>query len=345
MTAYDRVETELTRDPRRWTVTGAAGFIGSHLIETLLALGQEVVGLDNFATGSQQNLDSCRSRVGEEAWAKMKFVEGDIRELDDCVRASEGSDYVLHQAALGSIPRSIANPALSAAVNVNGFVNVLIAARDTGIKRVVFASSSSVYGDSPDQPKVETSTGSPLSPYAVTKCANELFAGVFRRTFDMEIVGLRYFNVFGPRQDPNGAYAAVIPRWIETITRGEECTIFGDGTTSRDFSYVANIVQGNLLAATAPKEGVVGEVINLAAGGRTSLSELYTAIYEGVLAITGNRPEFTAKPTPLHNDFRTGDMKHSSADISKAEALLGYRPTHSMEEGLEKTISWYVAPV
>jgi len=343
MTAYDRVNTELSRSPRRWTVTGAAGFIGSHLTESLLALGQEVVGLDNFATGSQQNLDSCRSNVGEEAWERMTFVEGDIRELDACVRACKDSDYVLHQAALGSIPRSIANPALSTAVNVDGFVNVLIAARNTGVRRVVFASSSSVYGDCPDLPKVESSTGAPLSPYAVTKCANELFAGVFARTYVMEVVGLRYFNVFGPRQDPNGAYAAVIPRWIETITRGEECTIFGNGTTSRDFSYVANIVQGNLLAATVPADGVVGEVINIAAGGRTSLSEIYTAIYEGVLAVTGDRPEFTAKPTPLHSDFRTGDMKHSIADISKAQAVLGYQSTHSVEEGLEKTIAWYVA--
>jgi len=305
-------------------------------------LGQQVLGLDNFATGHQRNLDDVRASVGDDAWKRFTFVEGDIRKPEDCARACEGAAYLLHQAALGSVPRSIADPATSVAVNVDGFVNILVAARDAEVRRVVYASSSSVYGDHPGLPKVENQTGTPLSPYAVTKCANELFASVFGRTYEMEIIGLRYFNVFGPRQDPQGAYAAVIPRWVETLKQGNECTIFGDGMTSRDFSYIDNIVQANILAATTENPLAVGEVFNIAAGGRVSLIDLYGMIYEALLARTNNKQSLESKAKPLYSDFRKGDVKHSNADIAKAKNLLGYKVLCDAADGLAKTVDWYL---
>jgi len=343
VTAYEEVKKELLDHPKRWVVSGAAGFIGSHLVENLLRLGQQVIGLDNFATGHQHNLDDIRNSVGNDTWKRFTFVEGDIRKPDDCARTCVGADFLLHQAALGSVPRSIADPATSTAVNVDGFVNMLVAARDAGVRRIVYASSSSVYGDHPGLPKVEDQTGAPLSPYAATKCANELFASVFGRTYAMEIIGLRYFNVFGPRQDPKGAYAAVIPRWVETLKQGNECTIFGDGMTSRDFSYIDNIVQANLLAATTQSEQALGEVFNIAAGGRVSLTDLYGMIYGALLARTDDRASLESKAKPLYADFRKGDVKHSNADISKAQSVLGYEVTYNVAEGMAKTIDWYLS--
>lgn len=322
-------------------MTGAAGFIGSHLCETLLSLGQTVVGLDNLATGHRENVDDVCRAVGEEGAARFTFVEGDLREPDDCATVCAGADYLLHQGALGSVPRSIADPARCTAANVAGFVNILVAARDAGVARVVFASSSSVYGDSRELPNREEHTGQPLTPYAVTKRADEMFASVFGRTYGMEIVGLRYFNVFGPRQDPEGAYAAVIPRWILALHKGEQCTIFGDGSTSRDFSYVANVVQGNILAATCDDPRAVGEVFNIAAGGSTSLGDLYEMIRSGLQQLAGEERDFAAPAAPRHADFREGDLRHSRADVSKARDLLGYESTHDVATGMQETLAWY----
>lgn len=344
MSTYDTVKERLASNPRRWTVTGAAGFIGSHIVEALLQLGQEVVGFDNYSTGHAQNVDDVRAAVGESASKRFEFIEGDMRDSESCRKACSGSQYLLHQAALGSVPRSIADPFHSASVNIGGFVNMLVAAHEAKIERVVFASSSSVYGDHAGLPKVEDQTGSPLSPYAATKCANEMFAGVFRRTHDLQCIGLRYFNVFGPRQDPSGAYAAVIPRWIAAIRGGEQCTVFGDGSTSRDFSYVADTVQSNILAATTENEAAIGEVFNIAAGERTTLLELYKMIYEGIVEIAGDSIQIGACPDPLRADFRTGDVKHSHADISKARRELGYEFTHSVSEGMVETLKWYMEP-
>jgi UDP-N-acetylglucosamine 4-epimerase len=343
MTEYERVQAELRRDPRRWTVTGAAGFIGSHLVETLLGLGQWVTGFDNLSTGKAVNLDDVRAIVGDSCWERFSFVEGDMRDPASCARACEGTDYLLHQAALGSVPRSIADPATSTAVNIGGFVNILVAAREAEVRRIVYASSSSVYGDHAGLPKVEDETGQPLSPYAVTKCANELFASVFNRLHDMEIIGLRYFNVFGPRQDPHGAYAAVIPRWIQTLLDGEECTIFGDGTTSRDFSYVANVVQANLLAATSEKSDTAGAVFNIAVGGRISLDELYSMIYDALRERVGQDRSLAGREVPKRTDFRTGDVLHSNADISKAIHQLGFGVSDDAVSGMAKTIDWYLS--
>jgi UDP-N-acetylglucosamine 4-epimerase len=343
MTDYERVQADLRKKSLRWTVTGAGGFIGSHLVETLLGLDQWVVGLDDFSTGKRENLDDVRAAVGESRWERFSLVEGDMRDAASCARACEGSDYLLHEAALGSVPRSIADPAKSTAVNIGGFVNVLVAAREAGIRRVVYASSSSVYGDHPGLPKVEDETGQPLSPYAVTKCANELFASVFHRIHGMEIVGLRYFNVFGPRQDPHGAYAAVIPRWIQTLRDGEECTIFGDGTTSRDFSYVSNVVQANILAATSTRVDTAAGILNIAVGGRISLEELYRMIYAALRERIGADGSLAGRETPKRADFRAGDVLHSNADISRAISQIGFRVADDAEAGMAKTIDWYLA--
>jgi UDP-N-acetylglucosamine 4-epimerase len=324
-------------------VTGAAGFIGSHLVETLLELDQQVTGLDDFSTGKRANLEDVRASVGEPRWRRFSFVEGDVRDRSACAQACESADVLLHQAAVGSVPRSIADPATSTAVNVDGFVNMLVAAREASVQRIVFASSSSVYGDHPALPKVEEATGAPLSPYAVTKCANELFASVFHRTHAMEIIGLRYFNVFGPRQDPRGAYAAVIPRWIQALCDGEECTIFGDGTTSRDFSYVANVVQANLLAASCKEPDAIGEVFNVAVGGRVTLEELYAMIYAAVRDRLGHPESLVGRERPARSGFRQGDVRHSNADISKAIRMLGYAVTDDIATGMAKTIDWYVS--
>lgn len=324
--------------PRRWLVTGAAGFIGSHLVETLLRGGQRVVGLDNFVTGYRRNFEDAVARAGGDAASRWQFIEGDIVRLEDCERACAGVDFVLHQAALGSVPRSIKDPLASHRSNVDGFLNMLVAARDAKVKRLVFASSSSVYGDHPVLPKVEEQVGRVLSPYAATKHINEVYAGVFQRSYGLETVGLRYFNVFGPRQDPEGAYAAVIPRWLAALARGEACEINGDGSTSRDFCFVANAVQANLRAALSPHVQATDTVYNVAVGGRTSLVELYTMIRE---RIAKARPEVAALQ-PKFQAFRAGDIKDSQANIGRAQERLGYAPTHTVAQGLDETVKYFM---
>lgn len=335
---YEAIREELRATPRTWLVTGCAGFIGSNLLEMLLSLEQRVVGLDNFSTGHRKNLDEVRECVGEAAWGRFRFIEGDIRDLETCRAACEGVDLVLHQAALGSVPRSLADPIATNASNVTGFVNMLVAARDAGVKRFVYAASSSTYGDHPGLPKVEETIGRPLSPYAVTKYINELYAKVFEDAYGIETVGLRYFNVFGRRQDPNGAYAAVIPRWVAQLLRREPCAINGDGETSRDFCYVDNAVQANLLAAVAQGEAITGEIYNVAVGDRTTLNELFGWIRDG---LAGHQPEMVSAQ-PEYGNFRAGDVRHSQADISKARERLGYEPTHDVRAGLGEALEWYI---
>lgn len=337
-TMQETLAKEVRAARRRWLVTGAAGFIGSHLVEALLRLGQEVVGLDNFATGYRRNLDEVREAVGEEAWRRHAFIEGDIVDPATCRRACDGVEIVLHQAALGSVPRSIEHPLATHAANATGFLNVLVAARDAGARRFVYAASSSTYGDHPGLPKVEDEIGKPLSPYAVTKYLNELYAEVFGRCYGTEAIGLRYFNVFGARQDPEGAYAAVIPKWVRAMLRGERVSIYGDGETSRDFCYVANAVQANLRAALAADAAAVNQVYNVAVGERTSLNALFAVLRDLVQA---HRPDL-AVPAPLHADFRAGDVRHSQADIGKATRLLGYAATHDLRAGLAEALPWYI---
>jgi UDP-N-acetylglucosamine 4-epimerase len=332
-TYYQRLRAELVAEPRTWLVTGVAGFVGSSLLQDLLALGQTVIGLDNFSTGYQANLDEV---LGEEVVGTFRLIEGDIRDLDACRSACDGVDYVLHHAALASVPRSIDDPVTNTQVNVDGFLNVLVAARDANVQRVVYASSSAVYGDATDIPQVENRVGRVLSPYAAAKKTNELYADVFQRTYGLQSVGLRYFNVFGRRQDPDGAYAAVIPRWVSNLLNGEPCDIYGDGETSRDFIYVANAVQANLLAATADKD-VSGEVYNIACGQETSLNELFRMIR---LGLTGYQPS-VADQEAAYDDFRTGDIRRSVANISKARRRLGYEPLVSVPEGLGEALEWY----
>ena len=334
---YRQMRQTLTAQPRVWLVTGAAGFVGSNLVEELLGLGQTVVGLDNFSTGHRANLNEAVAlHVGA---GSFRFVEGDIRDVEACRAACVGVDYVLHQAALASVPRSLADPLSSSQVNVEGFLNVLIAARDAGVRRVVFASSSSVYGDATTIPQVEDRTGRPLSPYAATKATNEVYASVFQRNYGLQTVGLRYFNVFGRRQDPNGAYAAVIPRWVDALLRDVQCEIFGDGGTSRDFCYIANAVQANLLAATTPDAAATGEVYNVACNEETSLNELFRMIQAG---LTKHHPA-VATARPKHAEARQGDIRRSLADIGKARRLLGYEPTHRVSDGLAEALAWYTA--
>lgn len=326
--------------PARWLVTGAAGFIGSHLVEALLRGEQHVVGLDNFATGHRHNLDEVRRAVtrdlGDEVAGRLTFIEGDIRDVDACRTACEGVDYVLHQAALGSVPRSIEDPATSHAVNVDGFLNVLLAARDAGARRFVYASSSSVYGDHPALPKVEDAIGTPLSPYAVTKRVDELYARTVQDSYGTETVGLRYFNVFGPRQDPHGPYAAVIPKWVDALLAHQGCRIHGDGETSRDFCYVANAVEANLRAALAPAEAT-NRVYNVAFGERTTLNELFGLLREGLAAYD----PAIAGAEPAYGPFRPGDVRHSLADVSAAREALGYAPAYSVRDGLAEALAWY----
>ena len=336
-TAYSRLGASLRANPRTWLVTGAAGFIGSNLVEELLGLGQRVVGLDNFSTGHRSNLDLVADATRDSA-GDFNFIEGDIRDINACSAACAGVDYVLHQAALASVPRSIKDPASSTQVNVDGFLNVLLAARDAGARRVVYASSSSVYGNARTIPQVEHVTGEVLSPYAATKATNEMFAKVFERTYGLQTVGLRYFNVFGRRQDPEGAYAAVVPRWTAKLLQGDSCEIFGDGSTSRDFCYIANAVQANLLAATADGADVSAQAYNIACGAETSLTELFGLI-RGSLA--AHKPS-VAIAEPHYRDERQGDIRRSLADISKARQLLGYEPTHSVPEGIAEAMRWYV---
>jgi UDP-N-acetylglucosamine 4-epimerase len=339
MTAYEQLQTRLPLEPRTWLITGVAGFIGSNLLEALLKLGQRVVGLDNFATGHQRNLDEVQTLVTPAQWASFSFIQGDIRELADCQKACAGVDYVLHEAALGSVPRSLADPITTNAANITGFLNMLTAARDANVKSFTYAASSSTYGDHPGLPKVEDTIGKPLSPYAVTKYVNELYADVFARCYGFKTIGLRYFNVFGPRQDPNGAYAAVIPKWISCLIKGEPVYINGDGETSRDFCYVTNVVQANLLAATTQNHEAVNQVYNIAVGDRTTLNELFSQLHRYLL------PEYSHLKTtkPAYRDFRPGDVRHSLANIDKAQSLLGYTPTHRIGQGLGLAMPWYVA--
>lgn len=335
---YGALRQALAATPRSWLVTGVAGFIGSNLLETLLTLDQNVVGLDNFATGHQRNLDEVKSSVTATQWARFRFIEGDIRDLDQCRQVCQNVNYVLHQAALGSVPRSIEDPIATNSTNVGGFLNMLVAARDAKVDRFVYAASSSTYGDHPGLPKIEDVIGKPQSPYAITKYVNELYADVFARTYSFNSIGLRYFNVFGPRQDPNGAYAAVIPKWIGAMIRNETVYINGDGETSRDFCYVANAVQANLLAATVNEPGAVNQIYNVAVGDRTSLNQLF----EHLLGVLKPGFKHLEETKPVFRDSRLGDVRHSLADIGKARRLLGYNPSHRIAEGLEEAIGWYV---
>jgi UDP-N-acetylglucosamine/UDP-N-acetylgalactosamine 4-epimerase len=369
MTRYEQIQTQLCQDPKTWLVTGVAGFIGSNLLETLLKLDQRVVGLDNFATGHQRNLDEVQTLVTPNQWANFCFIEGDIRQLPDCQRAMTWQpssvipdslsvipdlirdpspipvDYVLHQAALGSVPRSLADPIATNETNITGFLNMLVAARDAKVKSFTYAASSSTYGDHPALPKVEENIGNPLSPYAVTKYVNELYASVFARSYGFETIGLRYFNVFGPRQDPNGAYAAVIPKWTAALLKGEPVYINGDGETSRDFCYVANAVQANLLSAVIPDSirdpsvtpSPLNQVYNVAVGDRTTLNDLFFQLRENLKA-----HGVSETVQPVYLDFRPGDVRHSQADVSKASQLLGYAPTHPIQKGIAQAMPWYL---
>ncbi|MCL4119694.1 UNVERIFIED_CONTAM: hypothetical protein GTU68_034053 [Idotea baltica] len=337
MSSYNSTKESLIKKPKTWLVTGVAGFIGSNLLETLLSLGQTVVGIDNFSTGHQANLDAVQKISGEK-WQNFSFYEADIRDLDACQKACNGADLVLHQAALGSVPRSIEDPIKTNDSNINGFLNMLIAARDAKVERFVYAASSSTYGDHPGLPKVEDQIGKPLSPYAVTKYVNELYAEVFSKTYDIQTIGLRYFNVFGPRQDPNGAYAAVIPKWLNNLLLGNPCHINGDGETSRDFCYINNTVQANLLAATSNHPDAPNQVYNVAFGDRTTLNELY----ESMRTILTEHDSHISTAKPVYQDFRTGDVRHSLADTSKAVTLLGYAPSHNAQQGLKETAEWFI---
>jgi UDP-N-acetylglucosamine 4-epimerase len=333
--ALARARAELAARPLRWLVTGSAGFIGSHLVEALLRLGQKVTSLDNFATGHRRNLDEVAAAVGVEAARRHSFVEADIADPAACRAACAGVDIVLHEAALGSVPRSIEEPLAAHAVNATGFLNLLVAARDAGVRRFIYAASSSTYGDHPGLPKVEDAIGRPLSPYAVTKYVDELYADVFERCYGMATAGLRYFNVFGPRQDPEGAYAAVIPRWVRAMLRDEPVTIHGDGETTRDFCHVDNVVQANLLAATA--DGATGRVYNVAVGAETTLNDLHAMLAELLL----ERNSGLRIAPAAHDAFRRGDVRHSRADIARARAHLGFAPTHDLRSGLRASLPWY----
>ncbi|MDQ1811955.1 SDR family oxidoreductase [Massilia sp. CCM 9210] len=336
---YEHALAGLRETQHHWLITGVAGFVGSNLLETLLRLGQRVTGLDNLMTGYRANLAQVRALVPAHAWARFDFIEGDIRCLDSCRRACRGVDIVLHQAALGSVGRSIADPILTSDVNLIGFLNMLVAARDAGVRRIVYAASSATYGDHPGLPKVEDHIGRPLSPYALTKHVNEVYAEMFARCYGTDAIGLRYFNVFGPRQDPRGEYAAVIPQWFDAMIHNRPLRINGDGDSSRDFCFVDNAVQANLLAGLVDDPAAVNQVYNVAVNARTSLNELF-ALMRALLAgrfphMEGYQPEYGA--------FRAGDVRHSQADISKAARLLGYHPTHRLEDGLHEALEWYVA--
>ena len=337
MTPYDQLCLDLPKSPKTWLVTGVAGFIGSNLLETLLRLDQRVIGLDNFATGHQRNLDEVQQLVSPAQWTRFRFIEGDIRRLEDCQAACSGVDHVLHQAALGSVPRSLDDPITTNATNIDGFLNMLVAARDAQVNSFVYAASSSTYGDHPGLPKVEDTIGKPLSPYAVTKYVNELYADVFARSYGFTTIGLRYFNVFGRRQDPAGAYAAVVPKWAAAMIRGEDVFINGDGETSRDFCYIDNAVQANLLAATAESEQARNQVYNVAVGGRTNLNDLFDALRN---AMQANGICYAKQP--VYRDFRAGDVRHSQADIGKAQTLLGYEPLFDIAAGVTTAVPWYV---
>ena len=337
MSQYQTICEQLKHHPKTWLVTGVAGFIGSNLLETLLKLNQTVVGLDNFATGHQHNLNEVQGLVTPEQWENFKFYEGDIRNFEDCQKACAGVDYVLHQAALGSVPRSIADPITTNAANITGFLNMLTAARDAEVKSFTYAASSSTYGDHPALPKVEENIGKPLSPYAVTKYVNELYAEVFARTYGFKAIGLRYFNVFGKRQDPNGAYAAVIPKWTAAIIAGDDVFINGDGETSRDFCFIENTVQANILAATTQNDEAKNQVYNVAVGDRTTLNDLFNAINAAL-----NKNGVTYTKEPVYRDFRAGDVRHSQASVEKIKNLLGYKPEFVISQGIDQAMPWYI---
>ena len=342
MTKYDQLQEYLINNQSKWLVTGVAGFIGSNLLEKLLILNQKVIGLDNFENGFQDNIDhaieDANNIVGKDISNNFKFINGDIRDLTDCNKACDGVDYVLHQAAIGSVPRSIEDPINTNSANIDGFLNMLLAGRDANVKRFVYAASSSSYGDNTDLPKIEHMAGNPLSPYAVTKLVNELYADVFAKNYNFKTIGLRYFNIFGKRQDPNGAYAAVIPKWVDSILNKKDVYINGDGKTSRDFCYIDNAVQINLLAATTQNEKALNEFYNVALNDRTSLNELYQMIEERLVqSIQG-----LEKKKPIYREFRSGDVRHSQASIEKAKELLDYQPKYRISEGMDKVIDWYV---
>jgi UDP-N-acetylglucosamine/UDP-N-acetylgalactosamine 4-epimerase len=342
MTKYEQLQEHLKDNQSTWLVTGVAGFIGSNLLEKLLILNQKVVGLDNFDTGHQHNIDQAiedaNKSTGKDLSNNFKFINGDIRELSDCKQACDDADYVLHQAALGSVPRSIEDPISTNRANIDGFLNMLVASKDANVKRFVYAASSSTYGDHPDLPKVEDKIGNPLSPYAVTKVVNELYAQVFAKTYGFKTIGLRYFNIFGKRQDPNGAYAAVIPKWVAAILNKDDVYINGDGETSRDFCYIDNTVQMNLLAAITNNDEATDQVYNVALNDRTSLNKLYQMIEERLIKMT---PGLKNKE-PIYRDFRVGDVRHSQANMNKAQILLDYQPRYKISKGMDESISWYV---
>ena len=342
MTKYDQLQEYLINNQSKWLVTGVAGFIGSNLLEKLLILNQKVIGLDNFENGYQDNIEhaieDANKIVGKDLSNNFSFINGDIKDLTDCNKACDGVDYVLHQAAIGSVPRSIEDPINTNSANIDGFLNMLLAGRDANVKRFVYAASSSSYGDNTDLPKIEHMTGNPLSPYAVTKLVNELYADVFAKNYNFKTIGLRYFNIFGKRQDPNGAYAAVIPKWVDSILNKKDVYINGDGKTSRDFCYIDNAVQINLLAATTQNEEALNEVYNVALNDRTSLNELYQMIEDRLVqSVQG-----LEKKKPIYREFRSGDVRHSQASIEKAQELLGYKPKYRISEGMNKVIDWYV---
>jgi UDP-N-acetylglucosamine/UDP-N-acetylgalactosamine 4-epimerase len=334
---YEEIVNQIQKKPKRWLVTGVAGFIGSGLLEQLLKLDQVVIGLDNFATGHKRNLEEVKSLVSQKQWSQFNFIEGDIRNLETCQQICKNVDFVLHEAAIGSVPRSIANPVFTNDNNISGMLNMLVAARDNKVKRFVFAASSSTYGDHPGLPKIEDRIGKPLSPYAVTKYVNELYADVFNRCYGFETIGLRYFNVFGRRQDPNGAYAAVIPRWIGELLNGKIPIINGDGETSRDFCYIDNVIQVNLLAALAENKSAVNQIYNVAVGDRTTLNELFFMIRD----FLGGYDQKVKSIEPNRGSLRAGDVRHSQADISKAKELLGYLPSHVVKSGMKETVNWF----
>lgn len=337
MNHYEDLLTKLTKHPKTWLITGVAGFIGSNLLETLLKLNQRVVGLDNFSTGFKDNLIEVESLVSTRQWTNFRLIEGDIRELRDCQVACKGVDFVLHQAALGSVPRSILDPIANNNTNISGFLNMLVAARDSQVKSFTYAASSSTYGDHPALPKIEENIGKPLSPYALSKFVNELYADVFNKCYGFNAIGLRYFNIFGCRQDPNGSYAAVIPKWIRSMINNESIYINGDGETSRDFCYVENAIQANLLAATTSSKSAINQIYNISVGDQTTLNNLYILLCEN-LALKLNH---FSEPKPLFRDFRQGDVRHSVADISKAKKMLGYSPVWNVNDGLRHSIEWY----
>jgi UDP-N-acetylglucosamine/UDP-N-acetylgalactosamine 4-epimerase len=342
ITKYEKLQEHLINNQKTWLITGVAGFIGSNLLEKLLTLNQKVVGLDNFDTGHQYNIDQAiedaNKVTSKDLNANFKFINGDIRDLDNCKQACNGVDYVLHQAALGSVPRSIEDPINTNRANIDGFLNMLVASKDANVKSFVYAASSSTYGDHPDLPKVEDKIGNPLSPYAVTKVVNELYASVFAKTYNFKTIGLRYFNIFGKRQDPNGAYAAVIPKWVAAILNKDDVLINGDGETSRDFCYIDNTVQMNLLAATTDNDKATDQVYNVALNDRTSLNKLYQMIEDRLI----QRVVGLEKKEPVYKDFRAGDVRHSQANIDKAQTLLSYQPKYMISEGMDEAMDWYV---